>query len=530
MKNVTYFFILFLLTLTTPLFADKNSNEEVLKRLDRVIDNKTACHVQKEKEIVDLKQRLHRSKDNREKYELCGSLFNAYLHYQADSALYYINGKMNLLPLLNHPELKNEIVINRAEVMGVMGMYNEALEQLERVDPLELERETLAYYYRTYRAYYGWVADYTTNDAEKVKYLKKTDAYRDSILIATDPCVDRSIVWAEKKIINGRVDSALVILSDLLKETPDERQKGFIYYTLSEAYDMRGGMQKEIYYLALTAITDLKSSIREYASLQKLAQLMYEVGDLDRAYKYLNCSMEDAVACNARLRFIEVTQFFPIIDKAYKLKEEKERQISRTLLISVSLLSLFLLAAIFYLYRWMKKLSVMRRNLSLANQQMQEVNAELAQTGKIKEVYIARYLDRCVIYLDKLEFYRRSLAKLAMASRIDDLFKAIKSEQFIRDERKDFIMSLISLSELFPHFITSFNELLVEEGRIYPKSGELLTTELRIFALIRLGVTDSNRIAHFLGYSLATIYNYRSKMRNKAIGNKETFEQEVMNL
>ena len=514
MKNVTYFFILFLLTLTTPLFADKNSNEEVLKRLDRVIDNKTACHVQKEKEIVDLKQRLHRSKDNREKYELCGSLFNAYLHYQADSALYYINGKMNLLPLLNHPELKNEIVINRAEVMGVMGMYNEALEQLERVDPLELERETLAYYYRTYRAYYGWVADYTTNDAEKVKYLKKTDAYRDSILIATDPCVDRSIVWAEKKIINGKVDSALVILSDLLKETPDERQKGYIYYTLSEAYDMRGDIQKEIYYLALTAITDLKSSIREYASLQKLAQLMYEVGDLDRAYKYLNCSMEDAVACNARLRFIEVTQFFPIIDKAYKLKEEKERQISRTLLISVSLLSLFLLAAIFYLYRWMKKLSVMRRNLSLANQQMQEVNAELAQTGKIKEVYIAR-----------------SLAKLAMASRIDDLFKAIKSEQFIRDERKDFYNEFDkSFLELFPHFITSFNELLVEEGRIYPKSGELLTTELRIFALIRLGVTDSNRIAHFLGYSLATIYNYRSKMRNKAIGNNETFEQEVMNL
>ena len=542
MKNVTYFFILFLLILTPPLFADKNSNEEVLKRLDRVIDNKTACHVQKEKEIVDLKQRLHRSKDNREKYELCGSLFNAYLHYQADSALYYINGKMNLLPLLNHPELKNEIVINRAEVMGVMGMYNEALEQLERVDPLELERETLAYYYRTYRAYYGWVADYTTNDAEKVKYLKKTDAYRDSILIATDPCVDRSIVWAEKKIINGRVDSALVILSDLLKETPDERQKGYIYYTLSEAYDMRGDIQKEIYYLALTAITDLKSSIREYASLQKLAQLMYEVGDLDRAYKYLNCSMEDAVACNARLRFIEVTQFFPIIDKAYKqffpiidkaykLKEERERQISRTLLISVSLLSLFLLAAIFYLYRWMKKLSVMRRNLSMANQQMQEVNAELAQTGKIKEVYIARYLDRCVIYLDKLEFYRRSLAKLAMASRIDDLFKAIKSEQFIRDERKDFYNEFDkSFLELFPHFITSFNELLVEEGRIYPKSGELLTTELRIFALIRLGVTDSNRIAHFLGYSLATIYNYRSKMRNKAIGNKETFEQEVMNL
>lgn len=261
---------------------------------------------------------------------------------------------MNLLPLLNHPELKNEIVINRAEVMGVMGMYNEALEQLERVDPLELERETLAYYYRTYRAYYGWVADYTTNAEEKQKYLEKTDVYRDSILATARQGVDRDIVLAEKYMVAGKPDSSLVILNGLLKKNPDERQKAYIYYTLSEVYDVTEDMDKQIYYLALTAVVDLQSATKEYASLQKLAQLMYEKGDIDRAYKYLNCSMEDAVSCNARLRFIEVTQFFPIIDKAYKLKEQRERQISRALLISVSLLSLFLIAAIFYLYRWMK--------------------------------------------------------------------------------------------------------------------------------------------------------------------------------
>ena len=299
----------------------------------------------------------------------------------------------------------------------------------------------------------------------------------------------------------------------------------------TEAYSMKKDVEKEVYYLILTAIADLESSVREYASLQKLAHLMYELGDIDRAYKYLSCSMEDAVACNARLRFMEVTEFFPIIDKAYKLKEERERAVSRAMLISVSLLSLFLLIAIFYLYRWMKKISVMRRNLSLANKQMSAVNKELEQTGKIKEVYIARYLDRCVNYLDKLETYRRSLAKLAMSSRIDDLFKAIKSEQFIRDERNEFYNEFDkSFLKLFPHFITSFNNLLVEEARVYPKSDELLTTELRIFALIRLGVVDSNKIAHFLGYSLATIYNYRSRMRNKAAGDKDRFEQDVMNL
>jgi hypothetical protein len=178
----------------------------------------------------------------------------------------------------------------------------------------------------------------------------------------------------------------------------------------------------------------------------------------------------------------------------------------------------------------MKKLSVMRLNLKQANNQLKITNEELEQTGKIKEVYIARYLDRCVAYLDKLEQYRRSLAKLAMASRVEDLYTSIKSDQFIRDERKAFYNEFDrSFLDLFPNFIQSFNNLLQKDGRIYPKSDELLTTELRIFALIRLGVTDSNQIAHFLSYSLATIYNYRSKLRNRAL-NKDTFEEEVMKL
>jgi hypothetical protein len=163
--------------------------------------------------------------------------------------------------------------------------------------------------------------------------------------------------------------------------------------------------------------------------------------------------------------------------------------------------------------------------------QLKTVNEELAQTGKIKEVYIARYLDRCVSYMDQFEQYRHSLSKLAMASRIEELYKQIKSDEFIRKERKAFYTEFDkAFLEIFPHFIDNFNALLAEDERIYPKQGELLSTELRIFALIRLGVTDSNRIAHFLGYSLATVYNYRSRMRNRAVGNKDQFEQNVMKL
>jgi hypothetical protein len=331
--------------------------------------------------------------------------------------------------------------------------------------------------------------------------------------------------------MKGEVNKSITMLKELLEKYPDRRQNAYIHYILSDAYDRAGNQDMQIYYLAKTAIIDLKSAIREYASLQKLAHQIYAKGDIDRAYKYLNCSMEDAVACNASLRYIEVAQYFPIIDKAYKLKEERGRTIRYGLLFFASFLSLALIISVGWLYRWNKKLSMMRLNLSAANEQLRLVNKELAQAGKIKEAYIAHYLDRCVAYLDKLEAYRRSLGKLAMASRIDDLFKAIKSDQFIRDERKDFYHNFDkSFLELFPNFINSFNNLLIEEGRLSPKPNELLNTELRIFALIRLGVTDSNAIAHFLGYSLATVYNYRSKIRNRAKGNKDTFEQEVMNL
>lgn len=406
---------------------------------------------------------------------MCGDLFQEFLHYQADSALHYINVRLQILPLLNRPDLKSIIIINQAEVMGVMGMYNEALELLKKVDPSKLQKETLGYYYHAYRAYYGWIADYTSHVAEKMKYLQKTDLYRDSIIMTTPPGISQKIVHAEQLIVKGQAEEALLNLQETLRMSPDTRQQGYIYYTMSEAYNVKGDSDNEIRYLALTAIRDLELAVREYASLQKLARLMYEKGDLNRAYRYLNCSMEDAVACKARLRFIEVAQFFPIIDKAYKAEEAKKRQISHVMLISVSVLSLFLLVAIFFLYRWMRKLSVMRENLSVAYQQLQHVNEELKavnqeleQTGRIKEVYIARYLDRCVIYLEKLEQYRRSLEKLAMASRIDDLFKAIKSEQFLRDERKNFYNEFDkSFLELFPHFVDSFNALLIDEEKSY---------------------------------------------------------------
>ena len=532
MKQPYILFLLICFLCPAVLLAEQRDLEPILKELDAVINKKEAYTLPKENELSELRMRLKNAKDARRKYELCDKLFTGYLHYQADSALAYVERKEALLPLLNDPMLEQELIINRAEVMGVMGMYSWAEQLLSQVKPATLTPALLGYYYRTMRANYGWFADYLVHTDLKKIYEEKAHVYRDSIMQTPFLSVDdHDIVAAEKLMMEGETDKAIDVLNRLSGDGTSLRRQAFINYTLAEAYGLKGDVENQMYRLALTAIADLKFGTREYASLQKLAYLLYDKGDVDHAYKYLTCSMDDAVACNARLRFSEVTEFFPIVDKAYKLKEERGRTIRYGLLFFASFLSLALIVGVVWLYRWNKKLSLMRHHLSETNEQLRLVNSELAQTGKIKEAYIAHYLELCVAYLDKLEAYRRSLAKLAMASRIEDLFKAIKSEQFIKDERKDFYHNFDkSFLELFPNFIASFNDLLVEDGQVQPKSNELLSTELRIFALIRLGVTDSNAIAHFLGYSLATVYNYRSRMKNRAKGDKETFEQQVMNL
>ena len=514
-----------------PSQAKDASYQRSLEELDKVIGEKTRYQAEREQTISQLKLFLSNSPDAVSSYELCGELFKIYLHFQADSALYYLKRKTDYWEQMNRKDLNPDLVINWAEVMGLMGMYNEALQELRKLKADELNEETKRYYYHTFRTCYGWLADYTAEKQAKAKYRLLTDCYRDSILITSLPGINRSLAQAEKALLSSKPDEAIAIVTKLLSEPMEMQQKAYINFTLASAYEEKGEVDMQIFYLAQTAITDLKIAVREYASLQKLARLMYEKGDLERAYRYLSCSMADAVACNARLRFLEVTEFYPIIDRAYSEKVMQEKKMGWILFLSVSLLALLLIILAIYLYHGMKKLSLTRRNLSVANKELKVVNETLEQTGKIKEVYIARYLDRCVSYLDKLEQYRRSLEKLAMASRMDDLFKAIRSEQFLRDERKAFYCEFDkSFLELFPNFINDFNELLVEEGKVYPKPGELLNTELRIFALIRLGVTDANRIAHFLGYSLATVYNYRSKIRNRAKGDKEGFEQEVMEL
>lgn len=255
--------------------------------------------------------------------------------------------------------------------------------------------------------------------------------------------------------------------------------------------------------------------------------------------------MEDAAACNARLRKLEILEIFPIINDAYQQKAEKQQEQMKWTLASISILSFFLLLAIFYVYKQMKRLAIARKEVIDTNKRLKELNEELhlsmhklkeanhsiAENSYLKEEYIGRYMDQCSVYLEKMDNYRRSLGKIAATGNVEELYKNIKSSKFIEVELKEFYTNFDNtFLQMFPTFVEDFNALLTNDERISLKTGERMNTELRIFALIRLGISDSVKIAQFLRYSVTTIYNYRTKVRNKAASDRNLLEQEVMKI
>lgn len=509
----------------------RSTLEQSLQKLDSAILHKNEFHNLHQARLDSFKLELKQADDFWKAYHLCGSLFYEYLHFQADSSLHYAERKAQLLPLLKAPHLQDEIHINRAEVYNIKGMYTEALAELRATHPEEMTEGMRRYYYSVYANYYNYLSSYHQTDVLSRKYKWQSDLYRDSVFMLLPPGTDREIVFADKLILSHKPEEAIQKLKKQLRMNEDTKRRVYLFYVLSDAYAMRNDTISQMYYLAETAVQDLYMSVREYAALQKLGWLLYRQGNLERAYNYLKCSMDDAFNCNSRLRFAEIKDYSIVVDKAYlDMQNQKYATMRRTVIVT-TLLVVLMLASIIMLIYWMKKLQRMKRLLADSNEQLKTANHDLAMTGKIKEAYIGRYLSHCVAYIEKLDQYRRSLVKLAMASKIEELFKTLRSEKFIKDERENFYKEFDrSFLDLFPNFVNDFNQLLPEDQRTWPKPGELLNTELRVFALIRLGVTETASIAYFLGYSLSTVYNYRSRFRLKALHGKDIFEQEVMAL
>lgn len=529
------------------LHAAGNVVDSLLQQLDQAIQNRPMYIEQKERKLNSLRDLLRQHISDDDRFALLGEFLEEYRSYNTDSS-FYISRERYQIALQTKNQVHQALALmNTAEIMGTTGMYKEAIDLMQKVHIDYISDELRPYYYHIYRTVYGLMADYAVTELEKKRYSEITDKYRDSLLLVNkDNPLIYTLIQSDQYNVRGEYDEAVRLLTDYLAQRIDNvHDMAICAYTLSESYRLKEDTENEKKYLIISAIADMKSGVREYISLRKLAVVLYQEGDIDRAYSYLKLCMDDAVFCNARLRILEILQIFPLINNAYQQKTENQQIQMKWALISISLLSVFLLIAIFYVYKQMKKVAAARHQVIDANKRLKELNDELhrsneqlkeanhsiAENSYLKEEYIGRYMDQCSVYLEKMDNYRRSLGKIAATGKVDELYKNIKSSKFIDEELKDFYANFDNtFLQLFPTFVEDFNALLAEGEQIYPKANERMSTELRIFALIRLGITDSVKIAQFLRYSVTTIYNYRTKVRNKAGGDRDLLEQEVIKI
>ena len=547
MKNIIIFLCLCTICMCRLHAADSSRADSLLLKLDQAIKERPIYMEQKELKLVELKRQLHRQIPDEERFAILGTLLDEYRSFNTDSALHMAEEREQIAIRLGNREYIDNARMNKADVLGMTGMYKEVMDLMRNIHIDRLPVDIHPYYYHIYRTVYGLMADYAVTAYEKKLYTELTDKYRDSLLLVNkDNLLIHTLIQSDQYNVRNEYDKAIRLLTDYLALQKDyEHDVAICAYTLSESYRLKGDKEKEKEYLIVSAMADMKTAVREYISLRKLAVLLYQEGDIERAYSYVKICMEDAAACNARLRKLEILEIFPIINDAYQQKTEKQQEQMKWALVSISLLSLFLLLAIFYVYKQMKKVAAARREvidankrlkelndeLHLSNAQLKEANHSIAENSYLKEEYIGRYMDQCSVYLEKMDNYRRSLGKIAATGNVEELYKNIKSSKFIEGELKEFYTNFDNtFLQQFPTFVEDFNALLADDEQISLKAGERMNTELRIFALIRLGITDSVKIAQFLRYSVTTIYNYRTKVRNKAAGDRDLLEQEVMTI
>lgn len=534
---------IFILLFVCHYLNAKNTTFPTLEDLDKVVANQQIYTNARLRMLDSLKSDLRKADDLHKKYAIEKELFAGYQSFVVDSALLYAQKKLSLAQRLNDAEELSYSYLDVASMLIKGGNYKEANEVLQRLNVRNASSNLRNYYYTVNQDLYTTLQTVSLTANERKLYNEKSSLYKDSILsLKLDPSV---WVVTNRMMDKHRYKDALQIL---LKEYPtlnvDDRRMAYVAYSISDIYRLMGNREKEKQYLIVSAIADIKSAVKEYISLRRLATLLYEDGDIERSYLYMKRALEDAIYCNARLRVIEVSDIMPIINKAYEDKTQREKHVTLLALVSISVLSLMLIGLVFLLRRQMKKLSVTQRALrdknaelyklndvlSKTNDALSESNDSLSEASRIKDMYIAQFMTECSTYIDKMELYRKQLRKVATTGSKTELLDLLKSPTFIEKEVDAFFATFdATFLSLFPNFVHDFNQLLLPESQVVNKKDKRLNTELRICALIRLGISDNERLAAFLRCSKATIYSYRSRTRLKSL-QPDLFEEQLMNL
>ena len=543
-KNCLLCFLLFFSCYSA--FAGE-SLDSLLNVLDKTIKEADTYVQIKENKLHELKKEARKTPPvSVERYHLNNDIYLEYKAYSSDSALHYLNENMLLARQLNDKERDLKIQLELSYLLSSIGMYMEAADILNSIDRQTLPSSLLGYYYTCYEhVYFEAGAAQPRYKMFASRYAKLSHAYRDSMQVTLDPS-SATYLWLRETQLReaGKYDEALEFsdrrLAGSFFGTP---QYALVAYQRFRLFESMGKKDEHLYYLVLSAISDVRSAIKEQSSLMVLAQELNSKGDLKRAYDYINFSWEISQFYKTRLRsWMNITPLSMINGNYQDIIKQQNRELL-IYIVCVALLALLLVIALIYIYRQMKALSNAKKGLQEVNErlfslneELEEVNRhlrstnlELSESNLIKEAYIARFFKLCSVYVDRLQAYRKLVNKKLQRGQVAELLKMTHlSNDIVTVEVQELYANFDSaFLHLFPNFVESLNALLLPDEQIVLKPDELLNTELRIFALIRLGIKDSSQIAELLHYSVNTIYNYRSRVKTKACVSRDDFEDLV---
>ncbi len=451
--------------------------------------------------------------------------------YDIDAALGYARRKAELAAATQDRRMIRCSASDLATLYARCGNYVEAIGITGRIDTAGMDDSERYRYHNALYTLYEGMSLVAIDEADRSEYRQRLAAERASLAALFMPS---EFVRAEIMRIEGDDSGALRLLHSMPHDRREPSHARAIWaYSVAQSHLNTGHRDSAIYYLAMSAECDLRTPVHEYRSLYELAALLYERGDVERAYEYINYSLEDAGRTNARINIHSINRLLPIITRSYNTLMERKQQRLNIMLAALSLLAALLAVAMLRLRRDNRRATRAERIEARTNEELKAANAELRRTNALlheandlKESYLCTYIDLCSDYIGRIDEYRRELGGVARSGGAAQLIEILKSNARIDRELKSFYERFDrSFLDLFPDFIDRFNELLRPECRVSQPDGELLSTELRVFALIRLGITDSVKIAAFLRRSVTTVYNYRVKMRNAAAGDREGFER-----
>jgi NTP pyrophosphatase (non-canonical NTP hydrolase) len=542
------------------IYAESVEKEipQLLATLDSILVQTGELASQKELKIAQLKKKLSNAANFEEEFWINKMLYDESFVFNADSAMKYVDRNIQIATELKKKDWQDEWLINRSFMFAATGLLKEAGEVLEKVDSTSLSNGLkLSYYYQ--RSYlYSHLGQYM-GDQKQVnnKYYNEFENANKHMLALVRP-KDPLYWWCVASCNELSPEDSLfsTLENVVLSSHHNTRLDAMNAYGLSNMYKRIGDKEKTMIYLIYSAMADLRVCNRDIASLQELSSLLYDAGDIDRAYAYMNYCLKAALLYPNRVRIINISTE---LDKIYANNQQRDirwRNSLQNYLYVVTFFSIILVLALIGLYRQTKKLrksrteldsanhslnqhvvelSQMHKQLALANQELQNLNEllrsanqKLQESNDVKEEYIGYVFSICSNYISKLDEYRKNINRKLKTGQFEEARQLTDNSSLTQNELKDFYANFDAIFlRVYPDFVADLNSLLRPEEQILLKDASELNTEVRIYALVRLGINDSVKIADFLHCSPQTVYNHRLRMRNKAIIPKDKFAEAV---